>query len=221
MKGKDVMECEAGTSWSWVIKHILKQKDLAIQHHSVWTKAEQRRNFSMRNMYIAMLQEDQDVVWKGLVQGNHARPRAVLMLWMLCHGKIATKDRLCRFGIITDRLCSMCKTDDETINHVFFECRITNQIWKDVMDWLQINRQPRGWTEEVNWMIESTKKKGWRAYLLKIACVESVYGIWHHRNENVFDRNNSISITQDIIDKITYMGWMNQKYRKHVAVLMT
>lgn len=60
------------------------------------------------------------VEWKGIMKWNSARPRAIITMWLLYHGKIATKDMLLRFSFITESICNMCKMEDESINYVFF-----------------------------------------------------------------------------------------------------
>lgn len=42
-----------------------------------------------------------------------------------------TKDRLVRFDIITDRNCSFCD-EEESMEHLFFNCKITPTIWKEI-----------------------------------------------------------------------------------------
>ena len=42
-----------------------------------------------------------------------------------------TNKKLCKIGYIQDDKCSLCKTDLESLYHVFFECRHTQQFWKE------------------------------------------------------------------------------------------
>ena len=37
----------------------------------------------------------------------------------------------CKIGYIQDDKCSLCKTDSESLYHIFFECRHTKQFWKE------------------------------------------------------------------------------------------
>ena len=42
-----------------------------------------------------------------------------------------TNEKLCKIGYIQDDKCSLCKTDSESLYHIFFECRHTKQFWKE------------------------------------------------------------------------------------------
>ena len=39
--------------------------------------------------------------------------------------------KLCKVGYIQDDKCSLCKTDSESLYHIFFECRHSKQFWKE------------------------------------------------------------------------------------------
>ena len=42
-----------------------------------------------------------------------------------------TNTKLCKFGYIPDDKCSFCKSEPETLNHVFFNCRHARHFWKE------------------------------------------------------------------------------------------
>jgi hypothetical protein len=79
------------------------------------------------------LREDYPMVdWKVTMYRNIARPRAIFIFLMACHGKLATKDRLCKFGVTTDGKCCFCRKD-ESLNHLFFGCSSLKIIWHKVL----------------------------------------------------------------------------------------
>ena len=49
---------------------------------------------------------------------------------------IVTNVALHGFCISDTNKCSFCKIEPETLLHLFFECRIIQVIWNDVMDWI-------------------------------------------------------------------------------------
>ena len=49
---------------------------------------------------------------------------------------ILTNVALRGFCISDTNKCSFCKIEPETLLHLFFECRIIQVIWNDVMDWI-------------------------------------------------------------------------------------
>ncbi|XP_058768693.1 uncharacterized protein LOC131642471 [Vicia villosa] len=167
------------------------------------------------------MDSNQSVCWQGLMKHNLARPRARITLWLLCHGHLATKERLCRFGIIGDSMCSMCGQEEENADHVFFSCVKTAGIWAGVMHWLGTCHQVHVWSKDIQWILAHTKGKGWRAWLFQLVVTETVHEVWLYRNATVFSKENySKNILEKIIDNIVYRGWKNRKIGMHIANLM-
>lgn len=85
------------------------------------------KKFNMGRMYSIIQGTTQKVEWRGLMFGNNARPRAVFILWLVCHERLSTKDRFFRFGMIDNKKCCLC-SGEESIKHLFFDCSITKKI---------------------------------------------------------------------------------------------
>ncbi|XP_058784180.1 uncharacterized protein LOC131658948 [Vicia villosa] len=220
LKGKDVMEVEAGQNWTWILRKILNCKPLIASIDSDWQHMLTIRKFSMKTVYNRLI-DDISVCWHSLLRRNIARPRARITLWMLCHGQLPTKERLYRFGMLDNKICSLCNQVEETVDHLFFECPATKRVWNAVLVWLNIQHLPLPWNLELPWILKNTKGKGWRAMLLKLAVTEAVHEIWLFRNDLIFNSNTYRSNTvEKIVDYIAYRGWDNRKLRLHVASLM-
>ncbi|XP_058746522.1 uncharacterized protein LOC131619446 [Vicia villosa] len=160
------------------------------------------------------------VPWRFLLHRNLARPRALFTTWMLCHGRLPTKDRLTRFGFIQDSICSLCHNAPESNDHLFFNCRIVKDIWQAILDWIEITHVPQDWSVELHWILLNISKKGWKAKILKLAFSEAIYGLWQLQNAIVFyshHKKNTISL---IVNSITYRGWKYKSIRKHFARFM-
>jgi hypothetical protein len=135
-----------------------------------------------RQVYSLLRFEYPVVDWRVTMYGNIARPRAIFTFWLACHGRLATKDRLNRFGITVDAKCCFCPIE-ESLNHLFFGCVGMRNIWCKVLNWLQIDHVPLEWGDELCWITKHSKGKGWRAKLLKSAAAEVVYTLWNYRND--------------------------------------
>lgn len=161
-----------------------------------------------------------EVCWKHLMYGSHARPRAKFILWMACHHRLATKDRLRRFGILQEDKCCFCSST-ETLEHLFFMCSTTRRIWDQILHWLQVRHIPINWTEELEWILVHSKGKGWQAKMLKLAFTEIIYALWCYRNTTCFGQQNSIgNLVHPIIDRMTYKAWMYSTLESHLGHLM-
>ncbi|GAU28950.1 hypothetical protein TSUD_59630 [Trifolium subterraneum] len=103
----------------------------SIQHNQIWSDMLNASKFNMKKMYMAV-QDGSPVMWRTLFYGNMARPRALVHLWIA----------------------------DETQQHLMFNCRETKGIWKKVLEWIQIDHNPLGWRQELEWIIRKQRAKG-------------------------------------------------------------
>lgn len=79
---------------------------------------------------------------------------------------------------------------------------------------------PAQWTDELCW-ISKFKGKNWRALLMKIAFSETLYGIWHLRNDVCFENQpRDVNIGEVIVDTIVYRAWMVPRPKVHLGLLM-
>jgi hypothetical protein len=110
--------------------------------------------------------------------------------------KLLTKDKLQIDGL--DKVCSLCREEDETLNHLFFSCSIISPIWLHMKGWLGLHRQMNTITSTVRWIRKAGKGKHVRFKL--VAAAYFVYIIWESRNNMVFE-NRKISLV-DIIRRV-------------------
>lgn len=47
----------------------------------------------------------------------------------------------------------MCEREDESAEHLFFQCAYSNELWTKILNWQGIQRPVGGWCQEVNWVI--------------------------------------------------------------------
>ncbi|XP_045830929.1 uncharacterized protein LOC123922237 [Trifolium pratense] len=187
------------------MKAIMQQRE-DIRQNQVWIEMLNTPKFNMKKMYMAVHDRAQKVVWRTLFYGNVARPRALITLWHACHERLATRDRLHKYGAIDIIHSCFCNTE-ETQRHLMFNCSETKGIWRKVLDWIQVDHNPLGWRQEMEWIIQQTKEKGDRAKILKLTFTESVYEIWRYRNATSFGNVDMNQHTDSkIIDTIVYRG---------------
>ena len=66
------------------------------------------------------------IVWKGLVP-----PRVELFIWFVLTGRVNTKERLSRLGVVNqeDTVCVLCNESIESGYHLFLGCGFSCQVW--------------------------------------------------------------------------------------------
>ncbi|KAK2413113.1 hypothetical protein QL285_035856 [Trifolium repens] len=203
IKTDQLITMPVNNSCSWIWKAILKQRD-SLLHIQGWEHM-QGKDIT-RKVYQSLKMDHPSVDWRVTMYQNIARPRAIFILWMACHGRLATKDRLRKFGVNLDVKCCFCN-QEETLNHLFFSCNVMRYVWQKVLQWLHVDHTPLEWTDELIWLTRQSKKKGWKAQLLKVAAAETIYMLWKYRNDICFDNQvHNTKIEENIINTIVYRG---------------
>lgn len=47
-----------------------------------------------------------------------------------------------------DHVCCFCSKEEEIVDHLFFECELSREVWRMVIAYCGINRPARKWSEE-------------------------------------------------------------------------
>ncbi|KAK4404428.1 hypothetical protein Sango_0811400 [Sesamum angolense] len=99
--------------------------------------------------------------------------------------RLSTRDRL--MFLQEDSSCSLCINTQETAKHLFFECPFSNLVWTNIRQWLGIHRRMSTLLSVVKWLIKEKTRSSVqnKARLIALAC--TVYSLWRHRNEVIFE----------------------------------
>ncbi|XP_058774476.1 uncharacterized protein LOC131648763 [Vicia villosa] len=130
-KGDDILQWQATTNSSWILKKIVKHKE-ALSTSKHWMEAVTTGHYKTGAMYKDLKGEVEHVGWKKILVDNHARPRSCFTLWMTLMKRFPTKERLLRLGINVDLKCCYCDYN-KNIQHLFFGCNYTKDIWQQIL----------------------------------------------------------------------------------------
>ncbi|KAF5191731.1 RNA-directed DNA polymerase (reverse transcriptase)-related family protein [Thalictrum thalictroides] len=70
--------------------------------------------------------------------------------------------------------------------HIWFDCRFSTMVWKEVLCWCGIQRDPMDAVSEWTWISTTMKGGTLSANLIRIAMCATVYELWHERNNRIF-----------------------------------
>jgi hypothetical protein len=147
--------------------------------------------FSVASMYNALILLDvpidkvsNDKLWKLKI------PLQIKVFgWYLRNGVVLTKDNLGKQNWHGSKKCVFCH-QDETIKHLFFQCRLARSIWS-VIQVASTLFSPCSITNIFgNWLngIDNRFKKHNR-----VGAIAFIWSLWLYRNDKVFnDKNFSI-----------------------------
>jgi hypothetical protein len=147
--------------------------------------------FSVASMYNALIQPDLPIdknsnnrLWKLKLP-----LRIKVFGWYLRKGVILIKDNLAKRNWNESRTC-VFSHQDETIKHLFFQCRFARSIWS-VIQVASILFPPRSIANIFgNWLneIDNRFKKH-----IRVGAIAFIWSLWLCRNDKVFnDKTSSI-----------------------------
>ncbi|XP_031118753.1 uncharacterized protein LOC116022262 [Ipomoea triloba] len=132
-------------------------------------------------------------IWRGFVP-----PKYAFTTWLCLKGRLPTKDRL-RF-LAVDEKCSFCGKETENINHLFFTCDFSRQVWEEVRNGLGISRKTGSIKGAIKWAYRDARGSRLHSKIGPLAILCSVYHIWRTRNALIFEGTQAVaSKTRTII----------------------
>ncbi|KAK4415299.1 hypothetical protein Salat_2637200 [Sesamum alatum] len=123
--------------------------------------------------------------WQAMIWQAFIPPKFTFILWLGIRERLSTRDRLTFLHEETS--CSLCINRSESAKHLFFNCPFSERVWSEIRRWLGINRRMSTILSAIKWLKKektsfSVQNK---ARLLALEC--TVYSLWRHCNEVVFE----------------------------------
>nr|XP_018621920.1 uncharacterized protein LOC104120770 [Nicotiana tomentosiformis] len=157
-KGRQIWEVEPQQA-SWILTKILKAKKYLEGTGMRMTDMSQLKTFSTKKMYQKM-------------RGEFRR--------------LSKKDRLTKWGIIVDQTCILCYKEQECLDHLFFECEFSKELWYRLLQWQGIHRAVMIWQDEIDWASREMRSNNPSADIFRMSLTGCVYYIWQERNLRIF-----------------------------------
>ena len=178
-----------------LLKQIVALRDEIMEVEETLDKAKQRLSqwapngiFQSKIAYEFFRPKSAVLAWPKLVWHSSIIPRQAFTLWLGLKNRFLTKDKL--RGFIEDQECPLCRVENESAEHLFFQCSVGNQIWTEIKNWLGITRAMHTLKAAVKWMIKEARGTGLPAKIKRISLACTVYHIWEARNKKIFEGKN-------------------------------
>uniref|UniRef100_A0A0V0HDQ0 Putative ovule protein n=1 Tax=Solanum chacoense TaxID=4108 RepID=A0A0V0HDQ0_SOLCH len=136
---------------SWIIQRILKATKYFSQAGYSVDDILTMPNSSIKQFYVKLRGQFQKVSWRRLVCNNSGLPRWIFILRLAALGRLNTRDRLVKWGVTTNQMCPLCENKPECLNHLFFVCEVSTEVWKQLLKWIGITKVPAQLSEELKW----------------------------------------------------------------------
>ena len=162
-------------------------------------------HFSIKKAYQKLLGENVKVDWRRMVCNNKATQRSIFILWLSLLNRLSIATRMHQWDNNISPLCRVCGQLPETIQHLFFSCGYSQEIWRCILSY--ISWQAKGDAQaELERAVQKARSKKVKDRLFVMLYTESLYAIWLQRNNQVFNHNlvSPNKVVKDIIYKVAY-----------------
>ncbi|KAK6773868.1 hypothetical protein RDI58_029107 [Solanum bulbocastanum] len=148
------------------------------------------------------------VEWRSLVWTNFGAPKWLFTMYLAVKGRLATKDRLAKWGIIKVLTFPLCQLMNEDHDHIFFQCAYETKVWRSILHKQGITRSAMNWTNEIQWAIQYMKGRSNMTFVCRIAMANTIYHTWLERNTRIFQQKQQSvsSLIRHIIHEIHGRG---------------
>ncbi|KAH0903472.1 hypothetical protein HID58_042975 [Brassica napus] len=146
------------------------------------------------------LVESPTVPWYPLIWIKRGIPKHKSLAWLMLLNRCPTRDRLLSWGLNTDPLCFLCNQDNESRDHIYFNCSYSSAVWNHFSSRFAINSATNTWDDITN-SLQSQSISSKHKYLSILTWQATVYDLWWERNDRLHQGNHRS--TDLIIAKIS------------------
>ena len=79
-------------------------------------------------------------------------PKHAITSWLFMLNRNPTMDRLLSWGLDVEGTCLLCGLSQESINHLFFECVYSAEVWRNCLARLGVFNAPTTWQSVIDWL---------------------------------------------------------------------
>uniref|UniRef100_A0A803QNY4 Reverse transcriptase zinc-binding domain-containing protein n=1 Tax=Cannabis sativa TaxID=3483 RepID=A0A803QNY4_CANSA len=165
--------------WSW--KKIVGVKNMLKQKVDVAGFVQQRH--TIQHTYKILFEGRDKTSWSKIVWDRFIIPKHKFILWLVFWGRLNTKERIGKYNTTIDSTCFLCGQEEETSNHLFFECEYSRSCLQGLKNWLQWRSNTTNMQQLAKSFSKNKTMSAARRSVLKTALAGLVYHISKARND--------------------------------------
>lgn len=116
-----------------IIKH--KEKASTDDDVGLWKQKSNsfKSKFSSKLTWELLRSRGDKVEWSKGIWFSYATPKYAFLTWIAVLNRLATGERMMRWGGNANVACSLCDDPLETRSHLYFECVYSAEVWEKLV----------------------------------------------------------------------------------------
>lgn len=196
--GASIWDVQAKEKDSWAWKCALQVRDeikLALYPNTqnvanvdVSSLARTGGGFDCCAVYELVRRKSTEVRWGDFIWKRAQCKKWSFIAWLASKNRLQTRHRIFRRGGCDSPLCELCKNDDETADHLWFQCSYVIVVCDIVLNWIGIRQRKSTIDEWLTWFAdEKIGKRDNAIFQGKLMAIHAiVYFTWNARNRAIF-----------------------------------
>nr|GEY63836.1 hypothetical protein [Tanacetum cinerariifolium] len=167
----------------------------------IWDETGVVKPFSVSMVWEADRHRNVKVPWSDIVWFSLCIPRHACNLWLVFWQHLKTQDRICNWELSEDlsSMCSLCETQMDTHEHLFFECSFSQQVWNHMKTYTDIALD-HVFSCIVTDLLPFANKRSSRSVISKLVVAACAYFIWKETNSRLFKKKKRL--VKQVVDCI-------------------
>ncbi|XP_022019374.1 uncharacterized protein LOC110944750 [Helianthus annuus] len=188
-------------SWAWPsswrdlfpainqLDHI--RPDQNKQDRLLWKNGDKMTDYSSATVWDTIRFREQEITWTSIVWFPQCIPRHAFLVWLIMRRKLLTQDKILKWDFSRRKnmnmmCCLLCYADVDSHDHLFFECKFSEQVWKSVRDKTDMFDVDPKWVSIIGWLMTRIRSKKASFYVARLLVGATAYTIWQERNARLF-----------------------------------
>ncbi|CAA7054706.1 unnamed protein product [Microthlaspi erraticum] len=161
------------------------------------------KNFSSKGTWEQLRVRSLPVSWAKTVWFTEEIPRASFILWLVILRRLPTRDRLLSWGMNVPEECPLCTSHQESHDHLFFECPLSQELWLFFASRISgQSQQPLLPSILDTILLPPISTSAHTTTLMRLLLQVTVYALWRERNARIFTTTNTpIHALKGVVDR--------------------
>lgn len=144
-------------------------------------KDKYREKFLTSETWQVVREKHQVCDWYKAIWFKHATPKFSFFCWVAMRDRLTTGNRMAQWGINIDTSCIFCKYPMESVDHLFFECPFSEQIWRSLAKGVLRDKYTQSWAV-IKRIITDESQEKLPLFTVRYLFQATAYNIWRERN---------------------------------------